>query len=83
MQLTSVLNERCTAQVRVASLLGPAMPLFCNLREFGASWAGDGLDRSHLNCLQGLSMLEYLSVTYDGDGDLGHHFPTGECLMFM
>jgi hypothetical protein len=62
-------------------LMGPALPLFSNLRKLTANWRGDGLERPHLNCLKDVPLLEHLSVTYSGTVDLGPNFPEGECLI--
>jgi hypothetical protein len=67
-----------TLQGIPACLLGPALPLFSNLRKFTARWRGDGLERTHLNCLKDVPLLEHLSVTYCGNVDLGPEFPEGK-----
>jgi hypothetical protein len=71
-------HHYCVVQASVASLLGPALPLFSNLRSLTAHWAGDGLNRTHLNGLQHASLLQQLIVTYSGTVDLGPCFPQGE-----
>jgi hypothetical protein len=64
-------------QASVASLLGPAMPYFTSLRQIEGHWAGDGLQGTHLSCLQHAPLLEVIVLIYFGNVNLGPNFPEG------